>query len=379
MTTNIKFLSLQTAPTSADDAAYIASAVGWAEIRNSVFDGTMFRARTNASTNHLFTDRIWSTLDIDIDDLSEDIAAFEARNATHNWDKLRYNFFYFNTFSTGGVSIDWFSAEFNLVIQHLKTAGEYAARCNFVGLFMDLEPYGPSPWQYSLMPQKNQHTFAQYEARVYEVAKEVVTHWLKQKPNMQIMFSVGYEYYYAYLDQNLPPALNDYGFSKAWLNGIYDGVGEFFKTGYMNLQSNFMRHRGGEFPGPKIILSNEGGYALRDDNYKEEYIALKEATLGISDPRYKGDSVYFDAYTQFCLALRADYNGANPPKFDNSDPPSNYHTPTSYVNAFIYASNFDDWIWNFSDLVFFYQYTKTIHQDYIDEIAKQRRKLIMWQ
>lgn len=379
MTTNIKFLSLQTAPPTADDAAYIASAAGWAEIRNSVFDGAMFRARTNASTNRNFTDAIWSAFETKIADLSEDIAVFEARNAAHKWDKLRYNFFYFNTFSAGGVSIDWFSAAFNKVITNLKTAGEYAARCNFTGIFMDLEPYGPSPWQYSLMPDKNRYTFAQYEARVYEVAKEVVTHWLKAKPNMQIIFSTGYEYYYAYLDQGLPPALNDYGFSKAWLNGIYDGVGEFFKTGYMNLQSNFMRHRGGEFPGPKIILSNEGGYAIRDDIYQDEYQILKDATLGISDARYKGDSVYFDTYTEFSLALRADYNGTVAPKFDNTDPPSNYHTPGSYVNPFVYASNFDNWIWNFSDFVFFYQYTKTINEKYIDQIETTRSKLNMWQ
>ena len=378
MTTNIRFLSLQTAPASADDAAYIASAVGYTEIRNSVFDGTMFRARTNASTNRNFSETIWSTTPTLLSDLSEDLAAFEARNAAHKWDKLRYNFFYITTI---GSVVDWFSAGINNVITNLKTAGEYAAAVNFVGIFFDVTAATSSCWRYSLMPQKNQYTFAQYERRVYEIAKEVVTSWLKSKPNMQIIFSAGYENYYTALDAGTTAANNDYGFFKAWLNGIYDGVGEFFKTGYMNLQSNFMRHRGGEFPGPKIILSNQGGYSIDDTDgrYQDEYVALKEATLGISDARYKGDSVYFDTYTEFSLALRADYNGTVAPKFDNTDPPSNYHTPGSYVNPFIYASNFDNWIWNFSGFVFFYQYTKTINEKYIDQIETTRSKLNMWQ
>ena len=376
--TKPRFLSLCNAPTSADDAAYIASTAGYNEIRNSVFDGNMFRARTNTGTNHLFSDRIWSNLNISIADLSEDIAAFEARNAEHSWDRLRYNFFYFNTFSTGGVSYDWFGTGMSSIVTHLKVAGEYAAKCGFTGIFMDTEPYGPSPWQYSLMPLKSKYTFRQYERQVYDTAKYVVTYWLTVKPNMQIMFSSGYAYYWAYLDQGFPPENNDYGFIRAWLNGIYDGMGEFFNPGYMNIQSTLGRHKTLEFPTARIILSNEGGYGIEDREDETAYLELKESTLGISDPRNKGDSIYFDKLTDFALALRADYNGSGSPNFDNTNPYSNWHTPESFVIPLGYAFTYDDWCWNFADEYFFFQYKPTINSQYSDFIRTKRNEFLMW-
>ena len=363
-------LSFQNAPPSIDNAAYLATEGGYNEIRSSVFDGFFFRPRTNNNAN--FTESLWTANAYSIADLSDDLAVLQAHNLINDWGRPRKNLVLVNTENT---LVDWMTGNMGPVIQNLKLAGKFAQLGGFVGIFFDSEPYtNRYVWQYDHQPSRARFSFGEYESQVYDFAYDVARAWLVNFPGIKVFLSSGYYNYYRTLDLGTTtPEANEYGLYKAWLNGLYDGIGDgqFYIT-HGNLYSPIA-----EFSGslPRIILSQEGGYDINPADIAVDYAVLKARTMGTIDPRYKGGSGYFDDLTDFCMALWVD---SHPPTFDNAIPGGNKFSPAAISAITQYCLERDKWCWIFQEAYFFYEQSPTILEDYTFELREIRFGLGMW-
>lgn len=363
-------LSFQNAPPSIDNAQYLSTTAGYNDYRSNVFDGLLFRARTNSNAN--FSEAMWTANSYNISDLSEDLNILQAHNKVGDWGRTRKNFLLLNTEKN---LIDWMTGDMGAVVQNLKIAGKFAAQANFQGIFFDSEPYNNRyVWQYDHQPSRARFDFVEYESMVYDIAYDIARQWLVDFPTIKVFFSSGYFNYYDELDRHTATQdSNPYGFYKAWLDGFYDGIGDgqFYNT--RGSLTSYLAERSGNLP--RIILSQEAGYNITLGNINIDYADFKARTLGTNDARYKGDSAYFDELTDFCMALWVDHT---PPSFDNLVPAANFYSPSDFASIIQYCLSRDKWCWVFQNSYFFYEQSPSINSNYIDAIRAARFNLGMW-
>lgn len=373
--TNCKVLAYQQEDPGDNDADYIADPFRFDQLRESVVDGAMLSCFQDNGKNisvYVFNKQI-----INLSEMVGSLSAFDNRNFEHSWGRPRYNFLYFTTYHPSAQNIDWITGDINSVIQNMKAVGDFVAAAGLTGIFFDSQIQNVSLWRYSLQPSASKYSIAQYQQRVYEIAKEVVTYWLRANPNMQVMMDAGYPQYYDELDLKVAPTNNTFGLWKAWLDGLFDGMGEFFGPIYNNIQSSFGRHRTPELS-RKVILSTREGFAIQDGKYDTEYDAAMAKLKGTFDVRYRGSSPYFDAYAQFALGMMVDYTNRYFPTFDNNVPAINYHTPKGVKNLLTKCLYNDYWCWFYAFKHFYFWFSPTLNSEYIDNIREARDEYLMW-
>lgn len=373
--TNCKVLIYQQEQLTADDASKIQDPISFDQLRNCINDGAMFSSLFNTPKNISFY--IFQPAKILFSDLSQSLAKFQVRNSEHLWGRPRYNFLYLTTYHATGQPIDWMTGDIDTLVNNFKVAAQYSKAAGFLGIFFDSQGTNMKLWKYAEQPSANKYSLAQYQTRVYEIAKQIVGEWLRINPNMQIMFDAGYPQYYAELEANISPNLNIFGLWKAWLDGFFDGMGEFFGPIYNNIQSAFGRQRVVPFA-RKIILSTREGFSVQDAKFDTDYDAAMAKLKGTYVPKYRGGSAFFDKFADFALGMMVDYTNRDFPVFINSAPNSNYHTPKGVKNLLMKCLANDNWCWFFAQRNFYYWFSPILNSAYTNAIRDARDEYFMW-
>lgn len=134
--------------------------------------------------------------------------------------RFKHNFFRINSADPGTVWL-FDKTETNAYLHNIRTAAKFAKAAGFVGLWIDNEKYNSSIfWKYSSLPST--YTFAQYQARYKEVAKEAMRLIQLEFPGLEIVLLVSYEQLDGVAAADL--STNNYGLLPSFLDGLYDAA-----------------------------------------------------------------------------------------------------------------------------------------------------------
>lgn len=295
-------------------------------------NGTVISVDTDSGGN--FTESMWSGIALNVSDVDEVLARFQARNV-RGWGALTSNFIAVNTET---FAIDWFDPAITTVVSNLSLAGWFASQAG-VGLWFDAEGYSQEPWQYSTMPGAGSHTFAEYETQVYTLARLIARNWMTYNPRFLFASYKGYYEWYQYLENNGDTQsnreANPYGLFKSFLDGIYD---EFGTTGL-----------------PKVIKAGNRGWNCSDLScFTFEYARV----TGYGNVNYQGPAPYYFNDTLFgsALYLTGDNNGAHAP-FNPATPGDNYMTPDLMKSTLLMQQTFSSvrYQWVYTENITFYE------------------------
>lgn len=373
-------------PTSS--TAFLTNQTTFNVVQSNPIDGIIITCDTDSGAN--FSESMWTTTSLTMDDLDTIRGNFKYRNAL-GWGRVNKNWLAVLTETT---QIDWFSSNIRHVINNLKLAGRFVVESGLYGIWFDGESYSQNPWRYSTLPEKNSHTFEEYEAQVYSIAREIMAYWLDQDKNFQFMTIKGYYWYWQYLEANgetqATKEANPYGLLKAFLNGFYDEMGyskwgenPTFEQVYPLQNIPTTGGRGD----PRMIMSTGGMYrcisTALDQDCLDFYMPSLTEGNSLHAPyaykSYKGDSIYFDNLTDLCPAIWVDYPGYDPtygiPLFDPLNPASNYFTPTNFTDSLYYMCLRGSWCWIYAQASGFYSTTPTLPSAYLDCMRTARNSL----
>lgn len=142
------------------------------QMENTPFDGfmLMLRGRDDAGRSILmtnaFSDVPWklSWFQSSIDDLK----AAQSSRLTDNFIRLNSN----------PANVDWFDdAGWKEIINHWRIAAEVVKQTGLKGIMLDTEHYTPgaSQYDYAAQPQRDQHTFEQYQEKARQRGRELIS------------------------------------------------------------------------------------------------------------------------------------------------------------------------------------------------------------
>jgi hypothetical protein len=311
--------------------------------------------RTNSGQP--FSTSVWNTTVITLDDLSNSIAQLQDRklqnesyllHKENNWasastflgyGKCQYNFC---KLQISGVIIDPFSADFEKVYNKLVVLAQFAAAVGFYGIWFDVEPY-VEIWKYNNLPLRSKYTFAQYQQRYYEIGYGIALQWRKANPNLSVMTTSAYD---GFAGQGLPYEANQYGLYKNFLDGLFDGWGDFY-------------YRLGVRGTGKIIVTTEGTFSLTNlpniirygyrqmSGQYDSYInpGNPPTVLGTPPPDqtyWGGSSYFFDTnIKEIGLAIWPTAPFYNPLGL----PEDNQWAPDTFRDALKTMIDYCQWIW----------------------------------
>lgn len=156
--------------------------------------------------------------------------------------RFKHNFFRINSADPGTVWL-FDKIQTNAYLHNIRIAARFAKAAGFVGLWIDNEAYNSSIfWKYSSLPQA--YTFAQYQQRYKEVAREAMRLIQVEFPGLEVVLLISYEQLDGVATASLPS--NTYGLLPSFLDGLYDAaeppvtITNYQEQGYANqLQSWF--------------------------------------------------------------------------------------------------------------------------------------------
>ncbi|MGE5531453.1 MAG: hypothetical protein ACM3VW_04990 [Bacteroidota bacterium] len=142
-----------------------------AEMEKQPFDGVVIGAvgqddeKKNLSLRPVFTERPWKAewFQSAVDDLK----ATKSSKLTDNFVVIGNN----------PATVDWFDDEaMKAVIEHWRIAAWIAKQGGLKGIWFDPEPYteGHNSFGYDLQPQRDKHTFEEYNAKVRQRGREIM-------------------------------------------------------------------------------------------------------------------------------------------------------------------------------------------------------------
>jgi len=297
-------------------------------------------------------------------DLTDALRDLKSTNL-QGWGPLRYNFIKIQISSPVNVIVDWFDPA-NKFAQNTSVLGELGAAADVYGIAFDSESY-IAIWDYTLQPQKLLHTFAEYEVKVKEAARTVMTRWLAANSNAQVLVFISYM---AYVDGGGAPENRQYGLFKAWLDEWHDVMGEFVQASQEGCRTNCSCLPNNSPSKAKLILTNETGYFCTSNACINEIVTKTNGDAGAA---YKGGSVYFPSVDLFggTLWLTA-------PVFNNTTPSLSYFSPDTMKAVIKMWANYGvDMFWVYTDptATWFGPTGPTLNQDYIDRMRELREEL----
>jgi hypothetical protein len=163
----------------------------------------------------LFAWKVWGPTAIGAASFSQSINTL---SQTHQ-GRLNDNLLRFNV---AGQHVDWFDS-YAGVLANVQLASTLSLQAGLKGILLDTEYYpnvSPGqPFSYAAQPQKNQHTFAEYQQRARQVGGQFMAALKSQNPNIQTMLTFGY------LTAGTNPAAlpnEPYGLLPSFLDGMLD-------------------------------------------------------------------------------------------------------------------------------------------------------------
>jgi hypothetical protein len=126
-------------------------------------------------------------------------------------------------------SMDWYDdGDWRVVTEHAAFMGRAAYEAHCRGLMFDPEPYGPSPWNYSLQRHASVHAFADYEAVVRRRGREFMRALQHGYPGLELLTLQNYSFFLragASPDPNAREKVltgHAWGLFPAFLNGMLE-------------------------------------------------------------------------------------------------------------------------------------------------------------
>lgn len=236
------------------------------------------------------------------------------------WGRLRYNFAHVYLGSSGPFDSNWFGQNVSNLIDNLDLIGRYVSDSGLYGIWLDVEAYDGKIWTYSNQTDSANHSFAEYKAQVYSVAREIAARWRDYNPDINIMLT---ECYYGYVEASPPQESSEWGLLGSFLDGLYDEFG-------------YTKNKKGQAAG-KLIDTTEASYGCLTGACITYGINRVNGSQGAS---YRGNSSYFGQVDAYGLALWIDK-----PSFDPATPNANYFTPTTFKTSLGYIADGCDWAW----------------------------------
>ena len=364
--------------------SWIADNTSWATFEALPLDGTIITIGKSNGGN--FTEFCFSDVIHTMNDLGPALADIRTRQAAGFGDHDK-NFAIINT---EGRQMDWMNpSHYAGIVNNFSLMGRFAMECGLKGVAFDAEGYSHRQFKYDSMTQKATYTFSQYETQVYAAALQIGTNWMTYSRDFKFLPFRSYEaYYYGLL--NFGESINEYGLYKAFLDGIYDAMGDAwddYQTGSIAFSTRLSAGRGGvilrqqpgrayQGPNKNLILTDETAFhSTTDSDIEDAWDSLRGITYyyaPATDPApLRGGSDYFYDISNFGLGLWVDYNGVGVPTFDNNNPAGNHYTPAGFKTALASVLNRASWCWIFTNTVGFYSDT-ILNSQYAAKIAELR-------
>ncbi|NLO07995.1 MAG: hypothetical protein GX131_19410 [candidate division WS1 bacterium] len=210
------------------------------------------------------------------------------------WDRFTDNFL----MTYAASKMDWFSDEhWAIIVDNIRLLASGAEAGGCVGLCFDAEPYGENPWHYPTQPGADQHSFADFQAKVRQRGAQFI-----DAVEAEMSEPVVHTFYLTTLAgfrnaamaetaEQRDEILRDYsyGLYAAFINGILDAID----------------------PGTVLTDGNEPAYYYHDSRqYLDVYHYIKQGALGAIAPenhgKYRGQVQVAQAlYVDHLMGLRA--------------------------------------------------------------------------
>jgi hypothetical protein len=271
--------------------------------------------------------------------------------------------------------IDWFDTH-DTILNNVRLAAVIAKEGGMKGIFFDPEAYEAPIWDYHKQRDAKTKSYAEYAAQVRKRGAEVMNVIQKEYPDITILTAFGHSVNcrHGYTDEkdksisfseysNDPRKLQyfEYGLLSEFLNGMVDAAGPKVKL-IDGWESAYFYLRAQEFSeGRRIVYEKVLPFVADPVKYKKVYscsfgIWLDANWLaGMNRDDYPADG-------------RGEYPG-----WSNKDFSRNYFQPAeleiSLKNAFRYS---DEYVWLYSERVFYSGAQKNIPDAYIQAISRAR-------
>lgn len=292
------------------------------------FDGVVFQLTANGhhdttdAKNRMqsFVYRCWGKEKLKADEFSEAIDAMKKTK----WGRLTDNFL--NLWTKPGT-VDWFSDDYDAVIQNAALLARAAKETGCKGILFDTEMYTPPVPVWSFKPDNPlKKTFAEYQQQVRKRGREFMQAVNKEYPDITIMLTFGYSQ--AFEKVKLPKFGSlekvDYALLPSFLDGmleaatpetiIYDGWEDAYA--YKG-EAAFVKAR------EKILVEGLEKWTALPEKYRKQYRA------------------------SFGLWVDLDYGTLYP--WDVKNFARNYFTPEEFAFSLHSAFKHTDryvWIWS---------------------------------
>lgn len=309
------------------------------EMEKMPFDGMILNPSANDGSK-LICWNVWVPAPLKLEEYSKDIEAMKATKFKKFTDNLLL------IDSTPG-QIDWFDDNFKYVSANAGLMAKTAKECHMKGIMFDVEQYLGQLYDYSKQPEKDKHTFAEYQEKVRQRGQEFMKAINAEFPDVRIMMTFSYEVAYGSLPEGGELSTMPYALLPSFIDGMLDVAT------------------------PKTIIYDgfEYSYGLKTDlEYKNA-----EGFMMVMGNWRTGNKPSFEKRYKSSFGVWSD-NGSH---WDSKDFTKNYFSPeelgTAVHSALKYSGGYvwlyaekAKWWWNWNDQM-------NVPQPYVDAITKARK------
>lgn len=300
------------------------------EMQKIPLDGIVIGFADNENRN-IFGNSLWSAKIINIDDYSQSIEAIK----NTEFGRFTENFLRFNVMPG---EIDWYDENFDSVIKNAKLAAKVAKLGNLRGILLDVEHYKGKPFYYLSQPERQEHSFREYQQKVRDRGRQFIEAMNEAYPDIRILLTFGYHLPYVER-KSMEQAI--YGLLPSFLDGLLEGA-----------SPNILIFDGWEF---------SYGYK-NEEQFQDAYETIHQK--GLERTNAKED---FLSHYRASFALWIDHGQIWKPNHYNE----NYFTPEQFENSLGFALNHTDgYVWIYSQKAQWWD--GKMPQPYIDALTNAR-------
>ncbi len=331
-------------------------------MQTAPLDGTVFDLTSTIAAPGVQGDFDWGVFGSTAWTLPELEPGIEAMQNAH-LTNFTDNFLRVTT--TGNVAhtageVDWFSSQFNTVINNFSLAGTVVKDTGSKGIFFDAEAYDAQLWNYADQINTGTESFTAYAAEVRLRGQEVMQALQTADPGITVMMSAAYTNPYR---DGYPipytPGTNHFptdSANPAKLQYIADGLEASFLDGMID-EAN---------PTTKIIDGNEGTYQTETTQGFQSWKNIVQTgvlpLVGANPTKYASTMS-----TGFGVWL--DVNASETGGWSNTNFTNNYWQPASFQTALTNAlAVSDEYVWVYTQSVDFWP-GETIPEPYYQAIV----------
>ncbi|MDO8587920.1 MAG: hypothetical protein Q7T82_12900 [Armatimonadota bacterium] len=308
------------------------------EMEKMPFDGLILNLQSNNGAV-LSCWNVFVPTPLKAEDYSKDIEALKATKFKKFTDNLLV------VDITPG-RMDWFDDNFKTAAANAGVMAKIARECRMKGFMFDVEQYEGQIFDYKAQPQKDQHTFAEYQAKARERGREFMRAVNAEFPNIRILMTFSYEVAYGSLPEGGDLSTMPYGLWPSMIDGMLDVAAD--KTIiYDGFEYSYGLKTEAEYKGAQGFMMVMGH--MKTGNVKE-----------------------YDKHYRSSFGIWTD-NGRH---WDSVDFTKNYFSPEEFGTALHSALKYSDgYVWVYSEASKWWNWNglRNVPQPYIDALANARR------